>query len=214
MRSLAVTLLLAAAAAAAPSVSAAQATRAEMGARWEAHRGDFDYLLGDWEFTASSEEYPQFHGVWSAVRLPTGQIMDEYRVVGDSGETYYVSTTIRSYNAALDRWELVGMEGGGGLQDTGTGRREGDEVHIEQTFGVVAGRPSLWRIRYHSIGPDRFSWVADRSTDGGRTWTKNYQTIEARRIGPAREAEPLTQADHFLRAAAKPDSLRAGPAIR
>lgn len=185
-----VLLLTAAPAAAAPA--AAQTSPEELSARWEAHRGDFDYLLGDWEFTAENPEYARFHGVWSAVRLPNGQILDEYRVTGDSGETYYVTTTVRSYNAALDRWELVGMDEGGGLQDTGTGRRSGSEVHIEQTFGVARGRPSQWRIRYHSIGPDRFSWVADRSTDGGATWTPAYQKIEARRIGPAREMDPLT----------------------
>jgi hypothetical protein len=183
-------LLTAASAAAAPA--AAQASPEEMRARWEAHRGDFDYLLGDWEFTAENPEYERFHGVWSAVRLPSGQILDEYRVTGDSGETYYVTTTIRSYNAALDQWELVGMDAGGGLQDTGTGRRSGSEVHIEQTFGVARGQPSRWRIRYHSIEPDRFSWVAARSTDGGATWTPEYQKIEARRIGPARSMDPLT----------------------
>ena len=173
------------------SAAGAQVSEQEMHARWEAHRGDFDYLLGDWEFTAESGDYGRFHGVWSAVRLPNGQILDEYRVTGDSGETYYVTTTLRSYNAALDRWELVGMDVGGGLQDAGTGQRRGSEVHIEQTFGVASGRPSRWRIRYHSIQPDRFSWVADRSTDGGRTWTQEYQTIEARRIGPPREMAPL-----------------------
>jgi hypothetical protein len=182
-----------------PAASAAQVTPEEMQARWEAHKGDFDYLLGDWEFTAESQQYGQFHGVWSAVRLPGGQIMDEYRVVGDSGETFYVTTTIRSYNAALDRWELVGMDGGSGLQDTGTGERRGSEIFIEQSFGVAAGNPARLRIRYYAIEPDRFSWEADRSADGGKTWIPRFQTIEARRIGPARESDPLTRADHFLR---------------
>jgi hypothetical protein len=195
MRSFSALVLLLASTVALTIPVAAQTAEEEMRARWEAHRTDFDYLLGDWEFTAASEEYPQFHGVWSAVRLPNGQILDEYRVTGDSGETYYVTTTIRSYNAALDRWELVGMDVGGGLQDVGTGQRRGSEVHIEQTFGVASGRPSRWRIRYHSIEPDRFSWVADRSTDGGRTWTPEYQKIEARRIGAARNMEPLTAPD-------------------
>lgn len=194
MRSLMMLTLLTIGAMAVPPAAAAQVTREQMAERWAAHRGDFDYLLGDWEFTAQSADYPHFEGVWSAVRLPTGQILDEYRVTGDSGETYYLTTTVRSYNPALDRWELVGMEEGGGLQDTGTGQRRGSEVHIEQTFGVARGQPSQWRIRYHSIEPDRFSWVADRSTDGGKTWTPEYQKIEARRIGPAREMEPLTAA--------------------
>jgi hypothetical protein len=47
------------------------------------------------------------------------------------------------------------------------------------------------RIRYYNIQPDRFSWAADRSTDGGKTWVKNFQTIETRRMGPPRLLGPL-----------------------
>ncbi|MGH7607345.1 MAG: hypothetical protein ACREME_08400, partial [Gemmatimonadales bacterium] len=161
-------------------------TAEQIQASFEAHKGEFDYLLGDWEFTAVSKEYGRMRGYWSAVRLAEGQILDEYRVVGDSGETYYVTTTLRNYNGAADRWELIGADAGGGLQDAGTGRRVGNEMHIEQRFGVAAGTPSLWRIRYYNIHPDRFSWTADRSTDDGKTWVIGFQQIEARRIGPPR----------------------------
>src|SRR5215831_3058011 len=119
-------------------------------ASYAAHRGDFDYLLGDWEFTTISTQHGQGRGFWGAVRLDTGQILDEFRIVGDNGETYYVTTTLRAYNAALDRWELVGMDGAGGLQDIGTGYRKGNEVHIEQRFGVAAQHPSTLRIRYYN----------------------------------------------------------------
>ena len=63
---------------------------------------------------------------------------------------------------------------------------------IEQTFGYVTGQRTLWKIRYYDIGPDRFSWSADRSTDDGKTWVSKHQTIEARRIGPSRTLPPLT----------------------
>ncbi len=164
----------------------------ELQASFLAHRNEFDYLLGDWEFTSQSQQYGRGQGLWSAVRLAEGQILDEYRVMGDSGETYYVTTTLRNYNGALDRWELTGADAGRGLLDTGTGRKVGDEIHIEQHFGVGGPEPSLWRIRYYDIRPDRFSWTGDRSTDEGRTWIRQYLIIEARRIGPARVMEPLT----------------------
>lgn len=147
---------------------------------------EFDYLLGDWEFTSEDKEYGKLRGYWSAIKLAEGQILDEYRVVGDKGETYYVTNTLRNYNKFLARWELIGSEPGSGLQDFGTGRRVGNEMHIEQTFGAAAGNPSMMRIRYFNIRPDAFSWAGDRSTDGGKTWVKNHLTIEARRIGPAR----------------------------
>jgi hypothetical protein len=57
---------------------------------------------------------------------------------------------------------------------------------------AAGGQPSLWRIRYFDIRPERFSWTAGRSTDGGATWTTSFQQLEARRIGPPRSLEPLT----------------------
>ena len=169
-------------------------TEKELQASFDAHKGDFDYLLGEWEFTAVSKEYGPGKGFWTAVRLATGQVLDEFRIVGDKRETWYVTSTLRSYNAGLDRWELVGMVEGGGLQDVGTGQRVGGEVHIEQKFGVATGNTSTLRIRYYNIQPDRFSWTADRSTDGGKTWSKEDQRIEAHRIGPARSLGALAPA--------------------
>jgi len=172
----------------------AKRTEKELQASFDAHKGDFDYLLGEWEFTSVSKEHGPAKGFWTAARLATGQILDEFRIVGNNRETWYVTSTLRSYNAGLDRWELVGMVEGGGLQDVGTGQRLGGEVHIEQKFGVATGNTSILRIRYYNIQPDRFSWTADRSTDGGKSWVKDSQKIEAHRIGPARSLDALAPA--------------------
>jgi len=170
-------------------------TKEQIKASYEAHQGDFDYLLGDWAFTSVSREFGTGRGYWSAVRLAEGaQILDEYRVVGDSGQTYYVSSTLRAYNAVLDQWELVSAESGTGLQNVGTAHRIGTEMHIEQKFGVMSPNPSIWRMRYYDIRPDRFSWTGDRSTDGGKTWVTDFLRIEARRIGPPRSLGPLAPA--------------------
>jgi hypothetical protein len=166
-------------------------TEEQLEAAYAEHRDDFDYLLGDWEFTAVSEENGEFRGLWSAVKLADGQILDEFRVVGDGGETFYLTTTIRSYNALLDRWELIGMEQGNGLQDFGTARRDGNEMQIEQRFGVRSAAPTVRRIRYYAISNSRFSWTSDLSRDDARTWVTDELRIEARRIGAPRSFGPL-----------------------
>lgn len=169
-------------------------TEEQLQAAYEAHQGDFDYLLGDWAFTGVRDNRP-LRGFWSAVRVAEGaQLLDEYRVVDDSGKTIWSSSTLRSYNVFADQWELISASSGGGLRDFGTAHREGAEMHIEQTFGVAANYPSTWRIRYFDIRPDRFSWVADRSVDGGKAWTRDFQRIEARRIGPSRSLGELAPA--------------------
>jgi hypothetical protein len=180
-----------------PAAAPAQRTREQMKASLEAHRGDFDYLLGDWAFTSVSRDYGAGRGFWSAVRVGEGDsplILDEYRVVGDSGQTWYVTNTLRAYNAMKDQWELVSTEAGTGLQNMGTAQRVGAEMRIEQRFGVGSPTPSLWRIRYYNIRPDAFSWTGDRSTDDGRTWVTGFLTIEAHRIGPPRTMGPLAPA--------------------
>jgi hypothetical protein len=163
----------------------------EMDADFNAHKGDFDYLLGDWEFTSDSKEYGQFRGYWSAARLDEGQIIDEYRIVGDKGETYYLSKTLRNYNKAMGRWELISASNGNGLLDYGTGRKVGNEVQIEQKFGVASETPSTWKIRYYNIRPDAFSWTAARSADGGKRWEMEFQKIDARCIGRPSKIDPL-----------------------
>lgn len=155
---------------------------------------DFDYLLGDWRYDATSQEYGKYSGLWSAVRIAGGQVLDEFHVLGNNDSTVYLTTTLRNYNSRLKRWELIGTDDGNGLQDFGSAQKVGEEMHIEQRFGVGRGTPSLWRIRYYNIQPDRFSWAADMSKDDGKTWVKDWLTIEARRIGPARSLPALTRA--------------------
>ena len=162
-------------------------------AKFQAHKGDFDYLLGDWEFNATNQQYGKFRGYWSAARLgDSAAVVDEYRVVDDKGESQYFTYTVRAYNANLDRWELVGIDTFTGLQNFGTSKKENGEVWIEQKFGVGGPAPSTWRIHYFNIRADGFSWSADRSTDDGKTWTKDFQTIEAKRVGPPKAIPAMT----------------------
>jgi len=174
--------------------TAPRKTDEQFDASTKAHEHEYDYLIGDWEFTATNKQFGPFNGRWSALKLEEGQILDEYRIVDDSGATTYMTTTFRNWNAGLDQWELIGTHPGGGLRDFGTGKMVGSEMRIEQTFGVARGNTSILRIRYYNIRPDAFTWTADRSTDGGKTWTVAWQTIEAHRIGPPRSLGRITPA--------------------
>src|SRR4029453_11781321 len=73
-------------------------TPEQLKSNYDAHAGDFDYLLGDWQFTATSKEWGKGQGYWSAVRLAEGQILDEYRLVGDKDRK---STRLNSSHTAI-----------------------------------------------------------------------------------------------------------------
>jgi hypothetical protein len=173
-----------------PALARAQ-TQQQLKELCDAHKGDFDYLLGDWEFTNLSKQWGKGHGFWSAVRLEDGTILDQYRVTGDKGETYTETISVRSFNTRKGEWELVSLQEGSGVRDLGTAHRAGDEMRIEQTFGASSPHPQIWRIRYHDITADHFLWDADCSSDGGKTWEKECLHIDARRIGPPRSLGTL-----------------------
>src|SRR5438552_16630493 len=115
-----VAFLLVARAVIAPPLCAQAAggrTAEQIRASYDAHHADFDYLLGDWAFTAAHQQYGAMRRFWSAVRLDDGQVLDEYRSVRDSGQTDYVTKTLRAYNAVLDRLRLVSTDGATGRHD-------------------------------------------------------------------------------------------------
>jgi hypothetical protein len=145
----------------------------------------FDYLLGEWTYVATTKVPgipPTFTGTWRAWALDDGRgVMDEYRALDPAGNVAYYGVTIRTWDAEAGRWSILyidrGMDGRWGTLQTGEARFENGEMHLEQR-----GDRSMLRIRYYDIQPDRFSWIADRSVDGGRTWTMGDTTIEARRV--------------------------------
>jgi len=175
----------------------------ERKALFNKHQADFDYLLGDWEFSGVRKRPnggdQKIHGYMSAARFPLGsEILSQDRLLNDDGTTYFTSSTLMAYNAALDQWELVSTDDGGfgiGLQDRGIAHRAGDEVRTEMKFGSMSGRPTIWRIRHFNIRTDGYSLAADRSVDGGKTWVSNYEQLEIHRIGPRRTFDPLIPAN-------------------
>jgi len=52
-------------------------------ASFDAHKGEFDFLLGDWEIALRNAR-GLTHGFWSAVRLANGEVFDEYRLLADN----------------------------------------------------------------------------------------------------------------------------------
>lgn len=156
---------------------------AALQAALQSHQHDFDYLLGDWSFVAKNRDGSTFHGYWTAERLPGGQILDEFRVDSPSGA--HSVFTVRAYNAALGRWDIVTLNRVAGLGHVGTARKVGNEILADQNVGSEDAHPSIWHVRYHDISASHFVWDADQSSDGGKTWDRDFMTIEAQRVGSA-----------------------------
>jgi hypothetical protein len=148
---------------------------------------DFDFLDGKWNIRfqarkSPTEFLPARAGTWSAHRTHDGLVIeDEFSIINPNDGSRSLTLTYRVYNKARKTWEIAGVSAKQGSPwAPGTSWSDGRDRFIVQTYGT--GENSLiTRIRYYAVTADHFLWRADGSTDGGRTWIRDYWKIEAHR---------------------------------
>ena len=147
---------------------------------------DFDFLDGKWNFRfqgrkSATEFGPARRGIWTAHRSHDGLVIeDEFMVMNPDGSSG-LTLTYRVYNKARKTWEIAGTSAKQGSPwAPGTSWSDGRDRFVVQTYGT-GPNALITRIRYYAITKDHFLWRADGSTDGGKTWTRDFWKIEADR---------------------------------
>lgn len=148
--------------------------------------GDYDFLIGAWEFTFQSRGedggfLPPFSGHWVFSKKETGGagvLLEDHWRPDDPSATWDAGTwTYRAWNPERKLWEMEGINTRRGAWQPGLMWTDGDTRVLTEWYGSM-----LVRFRYFAIQPDRFLWRADATFDRGRTWIRDYWTMEASRI--------------------------------
>ena len=144
---------------------------------------DYDPLLGSWHFRFQFRrpdgafEQP-FPGHWSFEKKPGGLLIEDRWRYDDPSKTMAEGTyTYRSFDPERKIWRMLGTNTEGGEFALGLTWSDATNRYAIQHYGT-----EIMRIRYLALGPERFLWRADRSTDGGRTWLLDAWTMEATRF--------------------------------
>ena len=148
--------------------------------------GDYDFLVGAWRFTFQARRRdgqftPPFTGHWVFTKKQTGDqgamIEDHWRP-DDASSTWDAGTwTYRVYNPGRTLWEMEGVNTTSGAWQPGLMWSDGGDRLLTEWYG-----PMLVRFRYFAIEPDKFLWRADATFDRGKTWIRDYWTMEVHRI--------------------------------
>jgi hypothetical protein len=143
----------------------------------------FDFLVGEWDFvfqqkTGSTQPGAEWSapisGTWSVRKVRDGLVVEDVWALSGASDP---TLSWRVFNPSRQLWEMQGLKARRGSWDPGIAWGSGDTRFVEQTFTNV----SQARIRYYRITPNSFSWRADVSVDGGKTWMRDAWLIEARR---------------------------------
>ena len=148
---------------------------------------DYDALLGEWHFRFQPRGedgtfYPAFTGHWTFEKKPGGMLIEDLWRADDSSESMDAGTyTYRVFHPQRKIWQMLGTNTKGGEFALGLTWSNGTDRFAIQRYGSA-----IMRIRYLALGPNRFLWRADRSTDGGKSWLLDVWTMEATRVGGGR----------------------------
>ena len=146
---------------------------------------DFDFMVGVWVFKFQQRRpdgtfNPPFNGHWVFEKKRSSGALIEDHWRGDApGQTWDDGTwSYRTYNSQRGIWEMVGMNTNVGTWLPGLMWRSGDDRLVTEWYGPNV----LVRFRYFAIEPNHFLWRADRSTDSGKTWIRDWWTMDVTRI--------------------------------
>ena len=149
----------------------------------------FDFLLGQWDLVvhpkvsglaALIHGAPKLLGTWKAWRAGA-DIEDEIRIVDGSGNPLSSNHSLRTWDAAQDRWKISARDSSKGRTSEATGQWQGGEMHLDGQFTDADGK-TLTRTRYYDIRTDSFQMSQDRSSDNGQTWEEGTLVIDAKRV--------------------------------
>jgi len=140
-----------------------------------AQHHQFDFWLGEWDLTWDEDG----HGSNTINRILGDCIIQENFDGGASMPLRGMS--VSAYHPATGQWLQTWVDNDGSYLDFTGGMRDGRMVLQRRT--TREGREILQRMVWRDIKPDALEWDWEASTDGGATWTSNWQ-IHYRRKTP------------------------------
>lgn len=122
----------------------------------------FDFWLGNWD--ATSGDQPQ--GVNRISKRWDRVVVEEFKGKNLEGHSVSVYDTNSKY------WKQTWVDSQGAYLDFTGGFADG-KMTLSRSF-VKDGKTIQQRMVWYDITPDAFNWNWERSDDGGKTWTVNW----------------------------------------
>jgi hypothetical protein len=143
----------------------------------------YDFFIGDWACTWFSFEGDvvknQYPCDWKAYYTFNGSMVQDDFQMFNSGDLIFAGTTLRTYVATKNRWDLAFLSAKGGHYPNFYGNWADGNMHVFNTGEDSHGK-FIGKILFTNIKDDSFDWEMRKSYDGGQSWQLSYR-IEALR---------------------------------
>lgn len=134
----------------------------------------FDFWIGDWEVFGAKGKAGE-----SRIEL----ILDSCIILENwtSARQGYAGKSFNTYNASTGQWQQTWVDNSGGSTAYLRGRAEKDKVVFYADNNLdTKGKNFLRRLTFYRLDANKVRQHGERSDDGGKTWTTEYD-LEYRR---------------------------------
>jgi hypothetical protein len=148
----------------------AQAEKNQAPCNYRTENRQFDFWVGDWNVVTTRELTPVGR---SHIERTIGDcvIWENWTSLGDSG---YAGKSYNIYNVDLKHWEQFWVDNGGDTIHFHGALIDGVMDFYTDAIPQGDGKTLTRRLRFYNLGGDRVRQFSQGSTDGGRTWTVEY----------------------------------------
>ncbi len=158
--------------------------KAQHPCRHDPHYRQLDFWLGTWDVRpkGAPDSTPPSENVVT-LEYDGCVVMEHW--AGRGGLT---GSSFNIYDASRGEWFQTWVDSSGGLHEYhGNPDADGNMVYEGTTPGGP-GQPARipTHLTFYRLGPDKVRQYSESSTDGGKTWSVNYDLIYLRRPGTAR----------------------------
>jgi len=129
----------------------------------------FDFWLGEWNVETTQGGVPAGH---SKIELILGDCVVQENWQSDGNP--YAGKSYNTYNAALKRWEQYWVDNSAGNIFFYGGLKDGVMDYRTDEIPQPSGPPLKRHLQFFKLGPDRIRQYSQGSTDGGKTWSPEY----------------------------------------
>lgn len=105
-----------------------------------------------------------------------GRVIQENFEATEGRMKGFKGTSISTYNAGHKKWHQAWADSNGGYFNF-VGDMEGDKriFYTEEPRTFPNGKSFIFRMRFHNIEKDSFTWDWERSSDNGETWELSWR---------------------------------------
>ncbi len=137
---------------------------------------EFDFWLGEWNVETTQGAVPAGK---SKIELILGDCVVQENWQSDGNP--YSGKSYNTYNAALKRWEQYWVDNSAGNIFFYGGLKDGVMDYWTDEIPQPTGPPLKRHLQFFKLSPDKVRQFSQGSTDGGKTWTPEYDFTYVRK---------------------------------